>query len=71
MHRAARAIAATGVGVGLLGSSFLLHLIAETVSLVTAFGGRDASGESSGAWLYRLAHSRPLHVRFLMPRCQA
>ncbi|CBN74856.1 Phosphatidate cytidylyltransferase [Ectocarpus siliculosus] len=42
--RAARAIAATGVGVALLGSTFLFHVIAETVSLITAFCGRDAAG---------------------------
>ncbi|CAM9721433.1 unnamed protein product [Ectocarpus sp. 13 AM-2016] len=42
--RAARAIAATGVGVGLLGSTFLFHVIAETVSLITAFCGREAAG---------------------------
>ena len=44
-RRAARAVAAAGVGIDLLGSPFLLHIIAETVCIVTAFGGRDASGE--------------------------
>ncbi|CAN0013256.1 unnamed protein product [Ectocarpus fasciculatus] len=42
--RAARAIAATGVGMSVLGSTFLFHVIAETVSLITAFCGRDAAG---------------------------
>lgn len=44
-RRAARAMAASGVGMSLLGSTFLFHVIAETVSLTTAFCGRDAAGE--------------------------
>ncbi|CAN0041267.1 unnamed protein product [Pylaiella littoralis] len=56
--RVARAIAATGVGVGLLGSSFLLHVIAETVAVVTAFGGRDASGAATLAGMTLLVARR-------------
>eukprot|EP00903_Cladosiphon_okamuranus_P017954 g16519.t1 len=42
--RAGREVATTGVGVGLLGSPLLLHIIADAVAVVTAFGGCGASG---------------------------
>lgn len=45
-RRAGREVARTRVGDGLLGSPLLLHIIADAVALVTAFGGRGASGET-------------------------
>lgn len=44
--RAGRELAATGVGDGLLGGPVLLHIVADAVALVSAFGGQNAPGET-------------------------
>eukprot|EP00752_Nemacystus_decipiens_P006315 g5694.t1 len=42
--RAGREVATTRAGVGVLDGSLLLHIAADAVALVAAFGGRNASG---------------------------